>query len=187
MDDFIATQTLSRLEYMIERFVATQTLQNEEFRKQNLHTNEILRQVNIVGQSLAIHNKSLKIQISLLAHTPLGSFPGKHADSVTINSEKIKNSKENDNEEISCEKRVEIEKNILTPPEREVVEEVEKKASYVVPPLYNPRIPFTQRFVEAKVDSKSKRHVEVLENIHANAPLFEVLRKKRKLKDHETK
>lgn len=32
-EDFITTQTLSRLESMMERFVATQTLYNKEFRK----------------------------------------------------------------------------------------------------------------------------------------------------------
>lgn len=41
--------------------------------------------------------------------------------------------------------------------------------------------------MEAKVDSQSKRYVEVLENIHTNAPWSEVLQKKRKLEYHETR
>lgn len=41
--------------------------------------------------------------------------------------------------------------------------------------------------MEDKVDSQSKRYVEVLEIIHTNAPWSEVLHKKRKLEDHETR
>ena len=41
--------------------------------------------------------------------------------------------------------------------------------------------------MEAHIDSKSKTYVEVLENIHTNAPLLEVLHKKRKLEDRETR
>lgn len=77
-------------------------------------------------------------------------------DVVTTSSEKqVENPKESDNEakESSGEKEVEIEKNPPKPPEREVVKEVENPTSYVVPPPYNPPIPFPQRFVEAKLDS----------------------------------
>ena len=45
------------------------------------------------------------------------------------------------------EKMVEIEENPLTPPEKEVVEEVEKETPYVVTLPYKPLIPFPQRFV----------------------------------------
>ena len=41
--------------------------------------------------------------------------------------------------------------------------------------------------MEASVDSQSKRYMEVLENVHVNAPLSEGLHKKRKLDDHETR
>ncbi|XP_050909889.1 uncharacterized protein LOC127123732 [Lathyrus oleraceus] len=188
MEDFIATQTQFRIESMMERFVATQTLQNEEFRKQSLYTNETLRQLNIVVESLVTHNEALETQISLLAQTPLGPFPEKHADVVTITSEKFtENPKESDNKEGPGEKRVEIEKDPLTPPEIEVVEEVEKEAPCVVPPPYKSPIPFPRRSVEVKVDPKSERYEELLENIHTNAPLFEILNKKRKLEDRETR
>ena len=62
-------------------------------------------------------------------------------DVVTTSSEKqIENRKESDNqvEENSGEKRVEIKTNPSTLLEREVVKEVEKEAPYVVPPPYNP-------------------------------------------------
>ena len=55
-------QTCSRIESMVERFVATQTLQNEEFRKQSLYTNETLRQLNTVVESLITHNEALELK-----------------------------------------------------------------------------------------------------------------------------
>ncbi|XP_050919502.1 B3 domain-containing protein At2g24670-like [Lathyrus oleraceus] len=60
--------------------------------------------------------------------------------------------------EKSIENPKEIEKDPLTPPEREVVEEVEKEAPYVVPPPYKSPIPFSQRSVEVKVDSLSESY-----------------------------
>ncbi|XP_050896698.1 uncharacterized protein LOC127103489 [Lathyrus oleraceus] len=145
-------------------------------------------QLNVVVESLVTHNEALETQISLLAQTPLGPFTEKHADVVTITSEKfIENPKESDNEEGSGEKRVEIEKEPLTPPEREVVKEVEKEEICVVPPPYKSQIPFSRRYVEVKVDPKSERYEELLENIHINEPLFETVKKKRKLEDHETR
>ncbi|XP_050878178.1 uncharacterized protein LOC127081993 [Lathyrus oleraceus] len=172
----------------MERFVATQTFQNEEFRKQSLYTNEILTQLSTVVESLVTHNEALKTQISLLAQTSLGPFPEKHADVVTTTSEKFtENPKESDNKESSGEKRVEIEKEPLTPLEREVVKEVEKEELCVVPPPYKSPFPFPRRSVEVKVDPKSERYEELSENIHTNAPLFETLNKKRKLEDRETR
>ena len=56
-----------------------------------------------------------------------------------------------------------------------------------MPHPYTPPIPFSKSFMEAQIDSKSKTYVEVLENIHTNAPLLEVLHKKRKLEDRETR
>ena len=84
-------------------------------------------------------NEALDTQISLLAQTSLGSFPKKQADVVATSSEKqIKSPKESNNEveESSGEKSP------PTPIEREVVEEVEKEAIYVVHPPYNPLIIF---------------------------------------------
>ncbi|XP_050895738.1 uncharacterized protein LOC127102412 [Lathyrus oleraceus] len=119
--------------------------------------------------------------------TPLGPFSEKYVDVVTIISEKSIENPESDNEEGSGEKGVEIEKDPPTPPERDVVEEVEKEALCVVPPPYKSPIPFSQRSVEVKIDPKSERYEELLENIHTNAPLFEILNKKRKLEDRETR
>ena len=191
MEDFIETTTNSRLEYTMRRFVETQTRQNAEFRNQSLHINENLRKLNTVVESLATSSEALETQISLLAQTPLGPILERHADVVTTNSEEqIENLKESDNEveeseESDKEKRVEIKKNSPTPLKREAVEEVEKEAPYVVPPPYNPLILFLQSSVETKIDSQSKRYVKVLKNTSTDAPLSEVLHKKRKLDDHE--
>ena len=187
-DNYVETLTLSKLECTMRKFMATQTMQNREFMNQLFNTKETLRQLNIVVESLATPNKEMETQISLLAQTPLGPFPEKHVDVVTTTSEKsIENPKKSDNEEGLGEKRVEIEKDPSAPPKREVVEEVEKEALYVVPPPYKSLIPFPRRSVGVKVDSKSKRYEKLLENIHTNAPLFEILNKKRKLEDRETR
>ena len=99
MEDFNAMLTHSRLESMIEHFVETQTIQNEELRKQSLHNNETLRQINNMVESLVTHNMALETQISLLEQKPLGPLPWEHVDVVTTSSEnQIENPKESDNE-----------------------------------------------------------------------------------------
>src|SRR3954467_14884266 len=204
MEDPDETLTHSRLEAMMENFVETQTVQNQEFIKQSLQNNETLKQLTIMVESLATHNMTLETQISQLEQNLLGTFLEEYVDvETTISEEQIEIPEESDNEieesdyqieksdnvveEISSEKSVEIEKNPPTPSEREVVEEIDKEAPIVIPLLYTQLIPFSQSFVEAKVDSKSIMYVKILENIHTNAPLFEVLHKKRNLDDHETK
>lgn len=135
-------------------------------------------------ESIATHSEALETQISLLAQTPVGPFPEKHADVVITTSKKsIENPKESDNEEGSGVKRVKIEKDPLTPPEREVVEEVEKEALCVVPHPYKSLIPFPRRSVEVKVHSKSEGYKDLLENIHTNAHVFEDPESKRKTND----
>ncbi|XP_050876020.1 uncharacterized protein LOC127079679 [Lathyrus oleraceus] len=143
-----------------------------------------------MAESLATHNEALETQISLLAQTHLGTSLEKYVNIVITSTKKqIENPKESDNEvEKSYGKKgVVIKKNPLTPTKWEVVKEVEKEAPYVVPHPYNPPIPFPHRFMEAKVDSQSKRYVEVLEDIHTNTSLSKGLHEKRKLEDHETR
>src|SRR6266487_720235 len=186
MEDFDATLTHSRLESMIEHFVEIQNVQNET-----------LRQLNDAVESLVTHNMTLETQISLFEQKPLGPFLEEHVDVVTTSrEEQIENPKESDDEieesnnevdESYGEQRVEIEKNPPTPPEREFVKEVEKEAPYVLPTPYNPPIPLPHGFVKAEVDSQLKRCVEVLKKIYTDAPLFEVLHKKKKLEDHGTR
>ena len=80
---------------------------------------------------------------------------------------------------------MEIEKNEPTMFEKEVVKEVEKEASIVIPNHYIPLIPFPTFFMETPVDSQFKTHVAVMKNINTNAEPFEVLPKKRKLENHK--
>lgn len=46
-----------------------------------------------------------------------------------------------------------VEKIELTPPEKEVVEEVENEEPHVDPPLYKPPIPFPQRFAQENMET----------------------------------
>src|SRR4051812_46963643 len=198
MEDSDEMLTHSRLEAMMENFVETQTVQNQEFIKQSIQNNETLRQLTTMVESLATHNMALDTQIVQLEQKPLGDLLEEYIG-TTISEEQIEMPEESNNEieesdyeieesdnvveEISSEKRVEIEKNPPTLSEREVVEEVERETPIVIPLPYTPPISFPHSFVEAKVDSKSIMYVKILENIHTNAPLFEVLHKKRNLDD----
>lgn len=47
--------------------MATQTLLNEEFKNQNLHINEVLRQLNTKVDGITTYSKMLETQISQVA------------------------------------------------------------------------------------------------------------------------
>jgi hypothetical protein len=153
----------------------------------NKKINEDLRKLNIMVESRENDTKAMEARTSLLAQTLLGSFTESHVDVVTTNESQIKNPKESDNEinEKSNEKRVETAKIPPIPPIKEVVEKVEKEVTYILPPPYNPPIPFPQRLVEAEVKSQFIRDVEELKNININVPLYKIPYKKRKLEDLE--
>lgn len=99
----------------------------------------------------------------------------------------------------SSYKEVGVEVSVSTPPKKEVVEEVEKEASFVAPPPYKLIVPFLQRLMKAKVEAQFQKFVELLKKIHLNVPftealtqipsyimfLKEILSSKRKLEDHE--
>lgn len=140
-----------------------------------------------MAKSLATNIKALETQIPELAHTLLGPLPEGHVNIVKIISEnQVENSRENYKEvkETSGEKNVEIEKTSPTPPKKEVVDEVEKKTPYIDHLPRKPPIPFSQRFMEAKVGAQFKSYAKILENINTNVPLSEVLSKKRKLEGY---
>lgn len=66
---------------MMENFVKSQTQQNKEFMNQNIHTNELVKQLANKVDILATHNKMLETQISQVAQqqaataAPAGMFP----------------------------------------------------------------------------------------------------------------
>lgn len=87
----------SNLELMMENFVLAQTQQNKEFMNQNIHTNELIKQLANKVDAMATHNKMLETQISQVAQqqaattTPAGTFPGQpqpnpkgHANAITL-------------------------------------------------------------------------------------------------------
>ncbi|XP_050909924.1 uncharacterized protein LOC127123775 [Lathyrus oleraceus] len=151
----------SNLEILMEDFIATQTYSRIESMMERFVATQTLQNEEFRKQSFYTNETLTQLNPmveSLVTH----------------------------NEEGSGEKRVEIEKDPPTPLGSEVIDEVEKEALCVVPPPYKSPIPFPRRSVEVKVDPKSERYEELLENIHTNAHLFEILNKKRKLEDRET-
>lgn len=50
----------SNLELMMENFIVTQSQQNKEFTNQNIHMNELIKQLVSKVDSMAIHNKMLE-------------------------------------------------------------------------------------------------------------------------------
>src|ERR1051325_3531600 len=176
----------SRIESMIEHFIEAQTIQNE----QSLQMNETLSQLTIKIESLASHSMFLETQISQLEQNLLGPLPEEDMDVETTIMRILLGDDEYEESDIvdedsSDKKIVEIEKNEPTMFEEEVVKEVEKEASIVIPNHYVPLIPFPKIFMETPVDSQSKTCVAVLNNIHTNLPLLEVIPKKRKLENHK--
>ena len=57
----------SNLELMMENFVMSQSQQNKEFLNQNIHTNEMIKQLASKVDTLATHNKMLETQIAQVA------------------------------------------------------------------------------------------------------------------------
>jgi hypothetical protein len=194
---------------MMENFVMEHTQQNKEFPNQNIHTNEMIKQLALKVDMLATHSKMLETQISQVAQqqasaaAPLGTFPAQpqpnpkgHLNAVTLRSGK-------ELESPSEKKGAEMES---TPTEieqilkrKEVVEE-EKEKPYVPPPHCKPLIPFPQRLDKSKSEGQFKKFVELLEKLNINIPfteaiiqmpsyakfLKEILTNKRKIDDDDT-
>lgn len=51
----------------MENFILSQTQQNNEFMNQNIHTNELLKQLANKVEAMSTHNKMLETQISQVA------------------------------------------------------------------------------------------------------------------------
>ena len=62
-----------------------------------------------------------------------------------------------------------------TSPKKEVIEEVEKETPYFIPPPYKSIVHFSQRLVNAKMETQFKKVVELLKKIHLNMPFTETL------------
>jgi len=150
----------SNLELMMENFVLAQTHQNKEFMNQNVHTNELIKQLAHKVDSMATHNKMLETQISQVAQqqaataAPAGTFlaqpqpnPKGHVNAVTLQS-----GTELDNNPAAVRVRSRDEGKAKDPVSEPVdigetsksqeVTEKEKEKLYVPPPPYKPSIPY---------------------------------------------
>lgn len=52
---------------MMENFIISRTQQNKEFMNQNIHTNELIKQLAKKVDAMATHNKMLETQITQVA------------------------------------------------------------------------------------------------------------------------
>lgn len=81
----------------MENFIATQTHQNKEFMNQNVHTNELVKQLANKVNAMATHSKTLETKIIQEAQqqaattAPAGTFLGQiqpnpkgHANTITL-------------------------------------------------------------------------------------------------------
>jgi hypothetical protein len=131
---------------MMENFIMAQSQQNKEFLNQNIHTNEMIKQLASKVDTLATHNKMLETQIAQLAQqqaaVPSGTFPAQSQPNSKgeLNVVTLRNGKElgNPSEREGAVK-------VYVPTEsgevlkrKEAVEE-EKEKPYVPPPPINLR------------------------------------------------
>lgn len=110
---------------------------------------------------LFTQSKTLETKISQLTRIPQGlDFEG-HVNTITTKREKdTKSPKEV--EKSNNQENLGIDKKLPTPPEKEVVKEIEGEMPYVSFPPYTPPIPFPQKFVKAKVEENFKKFLELL-------------------------
>lgn len=88
---------------------------------------------------------------------------------VTTRREKLVESSKDGNklvEKSNGKENVGVEEDPSAPPEKKLVKELEEETLYVTPPSYKPAIPFSQRFVNAKVEVQFKKFMEILRKIN---------------------
>ena len=167
----------SNLELMMENFVLAQTQQNKEFMNQNIHTNELIKQLANKVDAMATHNKMLETQISQVAQhqaasaAPAGTFPGQpqpnpkgHANAIMLRSgAELEDPVAVRVRDGDIGKGIDSAKNTESEPvdhgqtfkPKEVVEN-EKEKPYVPPPPYKPPIPYAQRLAKSKTEGQFK-------------------------------
>ncbi|XP_039687866.1 uncharacterized protein [Medicago truncatula] len=183
----------SNLELMMENFVLTQTQQNKEFMNQNVHTNELIKQLAHKVDSMATHNKMLETQVSQVAQqqaataAPTGTFPGQpqpnpkgHVNAVTIRSgTELDNSlaavRVRSRDDGKAKDLVSELVDIGETSKSQEVTKKEKEKPYVPPPPYKPSIPYPQRLAKSKTESQFKKFVELLKSLHLSIPFSEAI------------
>lgn len=94
---------------------------------------------------------------------------------VRVKSSKKPVEKIIEEKESVSEKEQEVREDVLTPPEKEVVKEVENEASYFSPHPYKPKVPFPQRIVKDKLEALFTEFVDMIKKLYVNMPFTEVL------------
>ena len=183
----------SNLELMMENFILAQSQQNKEFMNQNVHTNELIKQLAHKVDSMATHNKMLETQISQVAQqqvataAPAGTFPGQPQPNPKglVNAVTLRSRTELDNNLVAVRVRSRDEGKAKDPVSEPVdvgetskfqeVTEKETKKPYVPPPPYKPSIPYPQRLAKSKTKGQFKKFVELLKSLHLSIPFSEAI------------
>ncbi|XP_050914685.1 uncharacterized protein LOC127129574 [Lathyrus oleraceus] len=174
------------LEKITENFILAQTQQKKEFLNQDIHINELIKQLGTKVDSIITHNKMLETQISQITQQqapqaiPGGKFPGQpqpnprgKANAITLRSgttydEPVK---------LTLSEPEAFEKKIVS------IDEVEghkdkgedKDKVYVPPYLYKPPISYPQRLKQTKIDNQYKKFIKVIEKLHVEIPFTEAI------------
>ncbi|XP_045791784.1 uncharacterized protein LOC123886512 [Trifolium pratense] len=194
----------SNFELMMENFVLAQTQQNKEFMNQNIHTNELIKQLANKIDSISTHNKMLETQISqvaqqqaataALAGTLLGqpqSNPKCHVNAITLQSgteledpaakrvraRDLGKIVEKDSESVTdkdAEREPIAVEDGQTSQAKEVIENDQEKP-YVPPPPYKPPIPYPQRLAKSKNPGQFEKFIEMLKRLHIDIPFIEAI------------
>ncbi|XP_050875013.1 uncharacterized protein LOC127078615 [Lathyrus oleraceus] len=164
----------------MESFISAQTQQNKEFLNQDIHINELIKQLGTKVYSMITHNKMLEIQTLQIAQqqapqaTPEGQFPGQPQPNprgqdnvVTLQSGTTYD------EPVKPVMKVE---EVERQKDQKVKDKGENKDKVYVPPSpYKPPILFPQRLKERKNDDQYKKFIKVIEKLHLEIPFTEAI------------
>ncbi|CAJ2679749.1 unnamed protein product [Trifolium pratense] len=174
----------------------------EKFLNQNIHTNELVKQLATKVDALATHNKMLETHISQVAQqqatiaAPAGTFPGKpepnpkgHANVIhaiiTRSGKELQGPPDSGVKNSESAKITNKEAESSEPP-KEPVREAEnpqlgdkegttKKLTPAAPPVYKTPIPFPQRLAKTKTEGHFKKFVELLKQLNITIPFSEAI------------
>lgn len=186
---------------MKDKFIASHTQQNNEFMNQNVHTNELVKELANKVEAMSMHNKIHETQVSQvsqqqaaiasLAGTFLGQshpIPKGDTNSITLQSGtwldgpvdlRVERHVVYERVEEAPEKVVD--KSEIRKPIAEVEEtitkkdDVEKEKPYVPPHLDKPKIPYPQRLAKTKKEDQFKKFIEFPNLLHVTIPFTEAI------------
>jgi len=174
----------------MENYFLNQSEQLQELKDQTRLLNDSLATLTSKVDSISSHNKILETQISQVVQKV--SQPKTNKMNVVT----LKNGRQLE-DPVGKAKPNEIEKEISEPQGEETRVESEKPT---MPPPFNPKIHFPQRFAKSKLDEQFKKFIDMMNKIYIDVPftevltqmptyakfLKEILSKKRKIEECET-